>query len=137
MKDYSLQCCCLAGFFQIKSSETCSSICPPLRSSSLIPLPFCFISRPSLNLENWEQHQILLRLNRCEIRKITPATLSLQDMPCLLFEHTGPHRASANCTSQKKKNKKEPRRKKEKKEGSAEVQRTALFICSWICKSAD
>lgn len=137
MKDYSLQCCCLAGLFQIKSSETCSSVCPPLLSSSLIPLPFCFISRPSLNLENWEQHQILLRLNRCEIRKITPATLSLQDMPCLLFaicrcshhsflhrggvfaldmtgtEHTGP-RQIAHCRKKRKKNQGEKKKKKKK-----------------------
>lgn len=91
IEDYSLECFCLAGFFQINSSKTWFRSCPPLLSSSLIPLPLCFVSGPTLNLENWERHQILLRLNRCEIRKITPATLSLQDMPCLLF-------ASCRCS---------------------------------------
>lgn len=135
------------GVFPDPQEQTWFSSCSPLLSLSLIPLPFCFVSRPTLNLENWEQHQILLCLNRCEIRKITPATLSLQDKPCLLFatcrcshhsflhllwvfaldmrgtEHTGPWQIAHS-------RKKKDHEKRKKEEESVEVQGTALFIRS-------
>lgn len=70
----------------------------------------------------------------CNPAHVLTTTMSL----CFRRDRNRTHRALASCTLQEINNKKKvPGKKERRRRRKADVQRTAVFICSWICRSAD